>query len=87
MFRPAVVLDASMRVPEVFSRLARHGLWLDPEQSEAKAYIQECARLFNGTPEEVECTSPSPADGAGKTFFPDASFDEYLRAPSCFFWC
>ena len=45
-----IVLDASMTASEVMRRLARNGLWLDPLQSEAAAWINETAALINITP-------------------------------------
>lgn len=44
MFVECIVLDASMSVSAVLARLARYGLWLDAQQSEAHAWIAEIAK-------------------------------------------
>ena len=38
-----IVLDASMTAAEVLRRLAKNGLWLDPSEPEAAAWIKESA--------------------------------------------
>ncbi len=43
MQRSTVLLDASMPVAAVLARLARHGLWLDPDQPDARQWIDEVA--------------------------------------------
>jgi hypothetical protein len=44
MLLEAIVFDAAMSVSAARARLARYGLWLDPEQPEARAWIAETAK-------------------------------------------
>jgi hypothetical protein len=53
MQRPTVLLDASMPVAAVLARLARHGLWLDPGQPDARQWIDEVATRLKLAPELV----------------------------------
>lgn len=43
MLLTTIVLDASMTVSAVLARFARWGVWEDPQQPEAQAWIKECA--------------------------------------------
>jgi hypothetical protein len=44
MLLHAIVLDAAMSVSATRARLARYGLWLDPQQPEAQAWIAQHAK-------------------------------------------
>jgi len=46
MLLQAIALDAAMSVSSSLARLARYGLWLDPDEPEAKAWITENANLL-----------------------------------------
>lgn len=47
MLLSAIPLDAEMSVSAVLERLARNGLWLNPQDPAAKAWIQAQAKTFN----------------------------------------
>jgi hypothetical protein len=51
MLLPAVPLDASMPVADALARLARHGLWLDPAEAAAHAWIARRAEQLHLTPD------------------------------------
>ena len=63
MLLPIVVLDASMTVAEALRRLARNGLWLDPTESEAAAWIRESAALVDAPLDEVAQRLARPVKG------------------------
>ena len=44
MLLETIVFDAAMLVSAARARLARYGLWSDPEQPEARAWIEETAK-------------------------------------------
>jgi hypothetical protein len=46
MFLETIALDAAMTVSAVRARLARYGLWTDPHELEAGAWIAETAKRF-----------------------------------------
>ena len=48
-----IVLDASMTATEVLRRLARNGFWNDAKEPEAKAWIEEQARLLGVDPDDA----------------------------------
>ncbi|MEJ2452385.1 MAG: hypothetical protein P8047_17305, partial [Gammaproteobacteria bacterium] len=54
LVRPCVVLDATMSVSEVITRLAREGYWLNSNHPAVRAVIEETTRLVNKSFEEVE---------------------------------
>lgn len=47
MLQESIVLDATMTVSAVRARLARYGLWLDPQQSEAREWITATANRLS----------------------------------------
>jgi hypothetical protein len=49
MLLHAIVLDAAMSVADVRARLARYGLWVDPQQPEARAWIEQHAKRTKST--------------------------------------
>lgn len=44
MLLPAVLLDTAMSAAAALARLARHGYWLDPQQPQARAWIDTTAQ-------------------------------------------
>lgn len=52
MLLPVIPLDAAMSISDVLARFARYGLWLDPRDDEARAWISECAELLQLSFEE-----------------------------------
>ena len=42
----AILFDSAMPVSAVLSRLARHGIWLDPKQPDAADWIGQQAELM-----------------------------------------
>lgn len=51
---PTIVLDASLKAAEALARLAGNGLWLDVDEPQARAWIDESARCFGVPAEDVE---------------------------------
>src|SRR5678815_3249678 len=56
----AILLDSAMPVSAVLSRLARHGIWLDPKQPDAAEWIAQQAALMELPFDEVAALLKEP---------------------------
>lgn len=63
MLLHCILLDAHMPVTAVLARLARYGIWLNPAQPDAKAWIMEQAALLEADFEQMarHLSEPNPA--------------------------
>ena len=59
----AILLDSAMPVSAVLSRLARHGIWLDPKQPDAADWIGQQAELMELPFDEVAALLKEPNPG------------------------
>ncbi len=59
-----IVLDASMTAAEVLTRLAKNGLWLDPSEPQASAWISESVALLDISPQDAARQLARPVAGA-----------------------
>ena len=56
----AILFDSAMPVSAVLSRLARHGIWLDPKQPDAADWIRQQAELMELPFDEVAALIKEP---------------------------
>ncbi len=56
----AILFDSAMPVSAVLSRLARHGIWLDPKQPDAADWINQQAELMELPFDEVAALLKEP---------------------------